>query len=98
MSNDLKNYTAKQYPIIYNIVFVTPDPDKKISLGSIASTHEKSPLLDYSIFGRGGRNRTLLWSFGDSHSTDELHPFKMTCLLYRKNNISSINMDKKLLL
>ena len=24
---------------------------------------------------RGGRNRTLLWSFGDSYSTDELHPF-----------------------
>ena len=27
------------------------------------------------FFNRGGRNRTLLWSFGDSYSTDELHPY-----------------------
>ena len=33
------------------------------------------------LFGRGGRNRTLLWSFGDSHSTDELHPY-ISLLIY----------------
>ena len=27
-----------------------------------------------SIHNRGSRNRTRLWSFGDSYSTDELHP------------------------
>ena len=32
----------------------------------------------YFLFkNRGGRNRTLLWSFGDSYSTDELHPYML---------------------
>ncbi len=39
--------------------------------------------LDLSLFnGRGGRNRTLLRSFGDSYSTDELHPYIKAMLFY----------------
>ena len=30
----------------------------------------------FSINNRGTRNRTQLWSFGDSYSTDELCPYK----------------------
>ena len=36
---------------------------------------KKSSGLKIRRINRGGRNRTLLWSFGDSYSTDELHPF-----------------------
>ena len=34
-----------------------------------------SKMLLSFLYGRGRRNRTLLWSFGDSYSTDELHPY-----------------------
>lgn len=40
---------------------------------------------------RGGRNRTLLWSFGDSYSTDELHPFKQYAFLHK--DIYTINQQ-----
>ena len=36
----------------------------------------------FFLYGRGGRNRTLLWSFGDSHSTDELHPYKVKSIVF----------------
>ena len=44
--------------------------NKKSYANRIAVRQVVSP----TSFGRGGRSRTLLWSFGDSHSTDELHP------------------------
>ena len=31
---------------------------------------------EFGFFDRGARNRTRLWSFGDSYSTDELHPYR----------------------
>lgn len=52
--------------------------------GRFFGTHSlnEHPLFEYDIYGRGGRNRTLLWSFGDSHSTDELHPYSTIILLF----------------
>ena len=39
-------------------------------------------MLYSAFFSRGGRNRTHLWSFGDSYSTDELHPFILILFLF----------------
>ena len=33
----------------------------------------------HSSLDRGTRNRTQLWSFGDSYSTDELCPYELMC-------------------
>ena len=57
---------------------------------------DKFGLVDF--LGRGGRSRTLLRSFGDSYSTDELHPYKFdTPLFYYIKKKKSINFDKKIL-
>ena len=41
-------------------------------------------------YSRGGRNRTHLWSFGDSYSTDELHPYTAVLgLQHRYYNLKS---------
>ncbi len=44
------------------------------------------------LFGRGGRSRTHLRSFGDSYSTDELHPY-VICVLKYYTRLNSKNQD-----
>ena len=73
----------KLYPLLYPLYIQKSSyfdhflpnsdfPDKK-------QKSPEPPILQgfRGIFiSRGARNRTRLWSFGDSYSTDELHPYK----------------------
>lgn len=59
--------------ILQGDIIITQFHHKTAKFNFIAKKKEK-PEDFFFLFGRGGRNRTLLWSFGDSHSTDELHP------------------------
>ena len=59
----------------FTCLFLIPKNDKHFS-ETYFLVLKMSKSAVFSL-GRGGRNRTLLWSFGDSHSTDELHPYKL---------------------
>ena len=63
----------------FTCLFLIPKNDKHFS-ETYFLVLKMSKSAVFSL-GRGGRNRTLLWSFGDSHSTDELHPYKCYLLI-----------------